>query len=165
MATNHTTNYNLNLWEASDKFVREEFNENTTKLDAALKAEADARAAETNARTVAVNAINTTLSGMVKLAAGHYIGDQAETRFISTGFTPKAVFVHCPDEYQSAYPAVYGGLAVEGSPAAKKGSQGRYPVVEIVSGGFKVYSQRVSSESFSLCANNSTFLYNYIALG
>ena len=36
MATNHTTNYNLNLWEPTDSFVREEFNENTTKLDAAL---------------------------------------------------------------------------------------------------------------------------------
>ena len=36
MATNHTENYNLNLWEPTDKFVREEFNENTNKLDAAL---------------------------------------------------------------------------------------------------------------------------------
>ena len=38
MATNHTTNYNLNLWEPTDKFSREEINENTQKLDAALGA-------------------------------------------------------------------------------------------------------------------------------
>ena len=38
MATNHTENYNLNLWEPTDKFVREEFNENTNKIDAALGA-------------------------------------------------------------------------------------------------------------------------------
>lgn len=37
MATNHTENYNLNLWEPTDSFVREEFNENTNKIDAALK--------------------------------------------------------------------------------------------------------------------------------
>ena len=36
MATNHTTNYALNLWEPTDKFVREEFNENTSKIDAAI---------------------------------------------------------------------------------------------------------------------------------
>ena len=49
MATNHTTNYNLNLWEANDKFVREEFNENTSKIDAAIKAvdtKADGKAAQ-----------------------------------------------------------------------------------------------------------------------
>ena len=36
MATNHTENYNLNLWEPTDKFVREEFNENTSKIDEAF---------------------------------------------------------------------------------------------------------------------------------
>ena len=34
MATNHTTNYNLNLWEPQDDFLRSEFNENTQKIDA-----------------------------------------------------------------------------------------------------------------------------------
>ena len=36
MATNHTANYQLNLWEPGDSFLREEFNENTEKLEAAL---------------------------------------------------------------------------------------------------------------------------------
>ena len=36
MATNHTTNYQLNLWEPGDSFLREEFNQNSQKLDAAL---------------------------------------------------------------------------------------------------------------------------------
>ena len=38
MATNHTTNYQLNLWEPTDSFLREEFNENFGKLDAAVAA-------------------------------------------------------------------------------------------------------------------------------
>lgn len=55
MATNHTENYNLNLWEPTDTFLRTEFNENTQKLDAALKSEADARTAADAALQAAVN--------------------------------------------------------------------------------------------------------------
>ena len=36
MSTNHTTNYNLNQWEATDKVLRTEFNEDNAKIDAAL---------------------------------------------------------------------------------------------------------------------------------
>ena len=42
MSTNHTTNYNLNQWEATDKVLRTEFNEDNAKINAALKANADA---------------------------------------------------------------------------------------------------------------------------
>ena len=45
MATNHTTNYQLNLWEPGDSFLREEFNQNSQKIDAALGALAGAAAA------------------------------------------------------------------------------------------------------------------------
>ena len=41
MSTNHTTNYNLNQWEATDKVLRTEFNADNAKIDAALKANAD----------------------------------------------------------------------------------------------------------------------------
>ena len=41
MATNHTTNYQLNLWEPEDSFLREEFNENSQKIDGALKSICD----------------------------------------------------------------------------------------------------------------------------
>ena len=54
MSTNHTTNYNLNQWEATDKVLRTEFNEDNAKIDAALKANADAIAAEEEAREAAV---------------------------------------------------------------------------------------------------------------
>ena len=55
MSNNHTTNYNLNQWEATDKVLRTDFNEDNAKIDAALKTNADAIAAETAARTAAVN--------------------------------------------------------------------------------------------------------------
>ena len=149
MATNHTTNYALNLWEANDKFVREEFNENTTKLDAALKT-----------HDSAVAAIQTTLSGMVKLAVGHYTGDGAATRFISTGFTPQAVLVFLTKGYtysSSDYgSACYGGLAVTEHPSGKSSTA----TVQIVSGGFNVAYQANNVRS-----NEQNESYNYIALG
>ena len=41
MSTNHTTNYDLNQWEATDKVLRTEFNEDNAKIDAALKSHDD----------------------------------------------------------------------------------------------------------------------------
>lgn len=41
---NHTTNYNLNQWEATDRVTRADFNADNTKLDAAIKAAANAAA-------------------------------------------------------------------------------------------------------------------------
>ena len=37
MATNHTTNYQLNQWEATDQVLRTEFNQDNAKIDGALK--------------------------------------------------------------------------------------------------------------------------------
>ena len=39
---NQTTNYNLNQWEAADRVKRADFNADNAKIDAALKAVADA---------------------------------------------------------------------------------------------------------------------------
>ena len=36
MATNHTTNYQLNQWEAGDQVLRTEFNQDNQKIDTAL---------------------------------------------------------------------------------------------------------------------------------
>ena len=47
MASNYTTNYGLCQWQPGDKFLREEFNQDNEKLDAALKAAEDRAAADT----------------------------------------------------------------------------------------------------------------------
>lgn len=44
MPTNYTANYHLNQWERSDKVLMEDFNTDNAKIDAAIKAEAGARA-------------------------------------------------------------------------------------------------------------------------
>ena len=37
MASNYTTNYQLNQWEAGDQVLRTDFNADNSKIDAALK--------------------------------------------------------------------------------------------------------------------------------
>ena len=37
MATNYTTNYQLNQWEPTDQVLRTDFNVDNAKIDAALK--------------------------------------------------------------------------------------------------------------------------------
>ena len=45
MSTNKTQNYQLNQWVKSDRVLMSEFNADNAKIDAALKAEANARTA------------------------------------------------------------------------------------------------------------------------
>ena len=52
MSTNHTTNYDLNQWAGTDKLLRTEFNADNAKIDAALKANADAIALKADAADV-----------------------------------------------------------------------------------------------------------------
>ena len=65
---NHTQNYNLNQWAKSDQVKMEDFNADNAKIDAAIKAEADARTAlaaqvAQKASTSALNALSATVSG------------------------------------------------------------------------------------------------------
>ena len=157
MPSNQTTNYQLSQWSKSDQVKMEDFNADNAKIDAALKAEADTRAA-------AVNAINATLSGAVKLAVGSYTGNGASSRIIRVGFTPKAVYVCTTSGYQyreTVNGGVYGGLAVTGSPVTKATSDAPN-ALEIVSGGFKA----VHFEGSYMTSTNSPFAsYNYLAIG
>ena len=57
-----TTNYQLNQWDGEDRILRTDFNSDNQKIDAALKSQADALAAETAAREQAVAGIEQHLS-------------------------------------------------------------------------------------------------------
>ena len=67
MASNHTANYNLNQWEATDKVLRTEFNEDNSKIDAALNGLAG-QVAEKAAQS-AVTALTQTVSGKADQSA------------------------------------------------------------------------------------------------
>ena len=69
MPSNQTPNYKLSQWEKSDRIQMEDFNADNAKIDAAIKAEADARAAGDAA-------LNTALSkkGNLRVEIYSYVG-------------------------------------------------------------------------------------------
>ena len=72
MASNYTTNYQLNQWAKSDRIMMDDFNADNQKIDAALKAVAD---------------------GTMQFITGSYVGDGAEDRVIDRGVTPNLAIV------------------------------------------------------------------------
>ena len=85
MSTNQTANYQLNLWEAGDDFLREEFNENFAALDAAIAAKPD-------------------------VVVGTYSGNNVYPRDIELGFKPRAVLLMNRNGYAGTSNGNYGGL-------------------------------------------------------
>ena len=66
MATNYTTNYQLNQWEPTDQVLRTDFNADNAKLDAAL-----ADLAENKADQADLDALSSTVTGLASTVAGH----------------------------------------------------------------------------------------------
>ena len=65
MASGYTTNYGLCQWQGEDKFLREEFNQDNAKIDAALKETEEALAAETNRVRTSLEATNCNLCNLL----------------------------------------------------------------------------------------------------
>ena len=95
MAT-YTSHYPLHQWEASDSFLRTDFNTDFQKIDAAIKG------VETAANTaLALKADKTELTqacgaldeAKCETLTGSYTGNGANTRTIDLGCAPRAVFV------------------------------------------------------------------------
>ena len=112
MSTNHTPNFNLCQWEATDKVLRSDFNADNQKIDAAL-------------------------SALPRLILGTYTGDGKANQFISLERTPKAVLSmqsngYLSQQYQTVF---FGGLALEGCPIEGGGAA----VIAIEENGFRVY--------------------------
>jgi hypothetical protein len=109
MSTNKTENYQLHSWEPGDDFLRTEFNENFSLIDAAIGG---------------------------KVVSGAYTGDGTASRTVPLGFTPIAVLVMTAGGQVYDVYRLYGGLAVTGSPVVQSGS-GK-AAVAVTEGGFTV---------------------------
>lgn len=112
MAT-YTANYGLHQWEASDNFLRTDFNTDFGIIDGALGEK----------------------SGAV---TGVFVGDNTAQRKIELGFTPVAVLLL--GQYPSIRDGehVNGGLALQGYPVLVN-REGGVPAITITEGGFYVY--------------------------
>ena len=91
MATNHTANYNLNQWVATDPVLRTDFNEDNSKLDTALKSLNTTVQQHTTQLTQQAAAI--AKCGNCKLYYTSYTGDGQSSRSISFPGKPKFVLV------------------------------------------------------------------------
>ena len=102
MASNYTTNYQLNQWEPTDQVQRTDFNADNAKIDAALKTNADAIAAETAARTAAV-----ALCGNCQIYVSSYTGSGQTTYQHPNNLTfpgdPRVVFVNGSADHLLAF--------------------------------------------------------------
>jgi len=105
-STNHTTNYNLPQWEATDAFCRTDFNAAFSDIDSALN----------NLANIAI-----------VLMTGTYIGNGEASQFINLGRTPKAVLIMRYGNSVDDNSSHYGGIAVTGHPS---------DIVSITTNGF-----------------------------
>lgn len=89
MASNYTTNYQLNQWTRSDRIMLKDFNADNAKIDAALKAVAD---------------------GGAKLAVGSYTGTGGygaeNANSLTFDFVPKIVWIVTQNQYSTPHRAV-----------------------------------------------------------
>ena len=120
MSTNHTPNYKLCQWEASDRVLRTDFNADNAKLETALtRIERTANRAD----TAVSRAYNQQNPGFV---TGTYRGTTASgtngSQKITLGFRPRAVLV-CPSNGGlvlsiSGVMYTYSGLVLDGQTAS-----------------------------------------------
>ena len=103
MASNQTSNYGLNQWEATDQVLRTDFNQDNAKLDAALKGLADKDTALEG--TLASQAAAISKLGNCRIQCITYTGSGSGSRLFT--FSGKPLFV-------SAVGAGYSLTAIQG---------------------------------------------------
>lgn len=136
-----TEHYQLNQWEASDRVLREDFNSDNAKIDAAIE----------SVRTAAL-----------QLFVGSYTGDGTADRTIDLGRAPKAVYVCAENGQILSSGRYYGGLAVPGHPVWIENPQ--LTVLEVCSTGFIVHYRYNDPYKTYAYSNAENVNYHYLAL-
>ncbi len=158
-----TANYALPDWEKSDFIKMDDFNDLTAKLDAALKAEADARAAGDSTASESLTALHQTVtkSKLCRIKYGSYVGTGTygsdQPIYISCDFVPAMLAIVTPDGTTGVNPP---RLAVRNYD--KMLPQGSYGVCLITWGDTSLSWYGGSAEAQY---NATGFNYHYIVLG
>ena len=150
MSTNYTEHYNLCQWEPADKVLREDFNADNAKLDAALAAQ-----------QTAIDAAQASADGAFRpdyhpIAVGGYYGNGAANRDINLGFRPRAVLVLPNDFLLSGFGSKIfyrAGAAMEGFSFISSN-----PVV-IIDDGFQVFHDTVGNITRETNISGARFFY------
>lgn len=155
-----TTNYQLPKWEKSDFIKMDDFNDAFGKLDAALKAEADARAEKADGAAIAAlqNSIGT-VGENCRLVYGSYVGDGrvGENNPVSLAFGFCPVLVLVTSSWASRTPAVFIR-----SSASAQSLEGYTMIVTWTDKGLSWCFNGSSGQDMN---NGSGETYYYVALG
>ena len=131
MASNQTSNYQLNQWQPEDKVLREEFNADNSRVDEALRdlaEEVGARALQTEvdglksqlatkAAQSALDSLSASVTaGLAKkfgtdfsyLKTGNYVGNGANSISVSVGFRPSFLILICTSSEAGSYDYILG---------------------------------------------------------
>ena len=95
MPSNQTTNYHLSQWVKSDQVRMEDFNADNAKIDAALKAETDARTAAVEALSQTSANHTASIAKLGNCAVYHtsYTGSGGQRRSMTFPHSPSFIFV------------------------------------------------------------------------
>ena len=118
MPSNQTPNYQLSQWERSDKVQMEDFNADNAKIDAALKAEADARTAlagtvSSQGSTLSSHGSSLARLGNCQLYTTAYDGAGGTSKSLS--FPGYPVFVWVQDNSKNGVVLCRGAESMAGS--------------------------------------------------
>ena len=87
----YTPNYGLHQWEPGDDFLRSDFNQDFTKIDAALQSKADKTAMAQKADQSALETVQALAQGRCRVVTGSYMGTGKAGITVNLGGRPKAV--------------------------------------------------------------------------
>ena len=158
-----TANYALPDWEKSDFIKMDDFNDAFGKLDAALKANADAASGAASAAVVTALAQDVGAGGKnCRIAWGSYTGDgkygSANPNSLTFDFKPAMVFIGSDNESylsggQMIWPLTLGSAVAGGS-------------VRVTWSGHSVSWYTLETTNPHIYqSNRSGYVYHYLAIG
>lgn len=165
-----TKNYALPKWKKSDFIQMDDFNDAFAKLDTALKAEADARAAADSTASKALSALEQTVtkSKLCRIKYGSYTGNgksgKANLNTLSCDFYPVLLIISKIDEYSNITRAV----AIRGVSKFSSGAGNRLNINTWSERGVSWYSETETDtyyNAYDVQLNTSGIVYQYLILG
>ena len=165
-----TKNYALPKWKKSDFIQMDDFNDAFAKLDTALKAEADARAAADSTASKALSALEQTVtkSKLCRIKCGSYTGNgksgKADPNTLSCDFYPVLLIISRIDEYSNITRAV----AIRGISKFSGGAGNRQNINTWSERSVSWYSETETDtyyNAYDVQLNTSGIVYQYLILG
>ena len=148
MATNQTTNYQLNQWEPTDAVQRVEFNQDNAKLDTALKSLADqvVQKANQSALNTLISAVNqkadaSTVSSLSSLLNSEISQRQAADSSLQTALTLKG---NCQ---------IYYGTYIGDGKSSRTLTFERRPLLVLIQGG-NLICRAIQGNQYMMCRTN-----------